>query len=97
MIKTGDLVHVPENVLLFDPTSKDEETKFDYTYTLSPQVGMVLGEPLFFSDQRVQLSQITTVRYFVWEEFIMSTGKVSFPSKKENEYVSGIGRGKKEK
>jgi len=50
MIKTGDLVHVPENVLLFDPTSKDEETKFDYTYTLSPQVGMVLGEPLFFSD-----------------------------------------------
>ena len=49
MIKIGDLVHVPENVLLFDPHARARD-QFDYIYTLSPQVAMVLGEPRFFSD-----------------------------------------------
>lgn len=47
-IKKGDLVHVPENVLLLAPQSITSKLGGGCIYTPGPQVGMVIGAPSFY-------------------------------------------------
>jgi len=87
MIKTGDLVHIPENVMLFRDDCTREQ--LDYVFTEAPRVGMVVSDQFYLDDKETPSFPNKYYRIFCMGKVYSVDRRYVFLLKKgQEEYVS---------